>query len=253
MRLRACDRMHLKTARIKRLCDPLDIASLACCIPSFIGNDHRNSLSVQTVVKTSKLRLQFLKLCLVLLLFHFFSFKRDLIELWHLHQWENILQDRNRMFAVFHSDLNIADHRLQYLQLCPFPVTGIYDIPWRRGSIGISHILIKNFSAFFIMIILPEIIFIHSPARILALQEIFHSFLLFFTVDLHKKFQENISVISQLTLKSANTVDPLHITVTFQFLVHTVAAGLVHPSGIQKCEFAIFRNFLEIPVKKRSP
>ena len=157
------------------------------------------------------------------------------------------------MFAVFHSDLNIADHSLQYLQLCPFPVTGIYDIPWRRGSIGISHILIKNFSAFFIMIILPEIIFIHSPARILALQEIFHSFLLFFTVDLHKKFQENISVICQLTLKSANTVDPLHITVTFQFLVHTVAAGLVHPSGIQKCEFAIFRNFLEIPVKKRSP
>ena len=108
------------------------------------------------------------------------------------------------MFAVFHGNLYIADHGFQYLQFCPLPVTGIDNIPWSRRCIGILHILVENLSALLIMIILPEIIFIDSPSGILA----FQSFLLFFTVDLHKKFQEYISIIRQLTFKSPDTVNP---------------------------------------------
>ena len=112
------------------------------------------------------------------------------------------------MFAVFHGNLYIADHGFQYLQFCPLPVTGIDNIPWSRRCIGILHILVKNLSALLIMIILPEIIFIDSPSGILAFQKDAHTFFLFFPVDLHKKFQEYISIIRQLTFKSPDTVNP---------------------------------------------
>ena len=58
------------------------------------------------------------------------------------------------------------------------------------------------------MIILPEIIFIDSPSGILAFQKDAHTFFLFFPIDLHKKFQEYISIIRQLTFKSPDTVNP---------------------------------------------
>ena len=78
MRLRTCDRMYLKSTGIKSLRDPLDISSLSGSIPAFIGDDHRHSFSVKTVMQTSKLCLQFLKLCLVLFIPHFFSIQRNL-------------------------------------------------------------------------------------------------------------------------------------------------------------------------------
>ena len=134
------------------------------------------------------------------------------------------------MFAVFHGNLYIADHGLQHLQLCPLPVTCIDNIPWSRRCIGILHILAKNLSALLIMIILPEIIFIDSPSGILTFQKDTHTFFLFFPVNLHKKFQEHISVIRQLTFKSPDTVNSFCIIVTLQFFIHTFSTGLIHPS-----------------------
>ena len=58
------------------------------------------------------------------------------------------------------------------------------------------------------MIILPEIIFINSPSGILTFQKDTRTFFLFFPVNLHKKFQEYISIIRQLTFKSPDTVNP---------------------------------------------
>jgi len=103
------------------------------------------------------------------------------------------------------------------------------------------------------VIILPEIVFIHSPSGIFAFQKDAHTFLLIFPVDLHKEFQKYVSVIRQLPFKSADAVNPFYIIIPFQFFVHALPAGLIHPSGIQECKFTGFRDLLKIPVKKWFP
>ena len=102
------------------------------------------------------------------------------------------------------------------------------------------------------MIILPEIVFIHSPSGIFAFQKDAHTFLLIFPVDLHKEFQKYVSVIRQLPFKSADAVNPFYIIIPFQFFVHALPAGLIHPSGIQECKFAFFRDLFHITIQKRS-
>jgi hypothetical protein len=69
--------MHFISTRIQSTGDSLDISSLACCIPAFIGNDHGNFLAIQTVMQFSQPCLQPIQFFLISIVIQFLI-KRDL-------------------------------------------------------------------------------------------------------------------------------------------------------------------------------
>ena len=57
--------------------------------------------------------------------------------------------------------------------------------------------------------------------------------------------------IGGLTETAADTVDSLCVCFSLNFIFQTFSACLLHPSGIQKCEFPCFRDLFEIAVQER--
>ena len=68
MRLGTCDRKDLISSGIKCRSDSLDIAALACRIPSFICNDDRDFPAVEFIVQFTQLSLQAVQFFLVFLI-----------------------------------------------------------------------------------------------------------------------------------------------------------------------------------------
>ena len=101
------------------------------------------------------------------------------------------------------------------------------------------------------MFVLPLVKGIHTPFCILLFVKLLNTSGLLFFVNLHEKFQNQITVVCELSLEMFDAVDPLCIILFFQ-TIQTVFAGLLHPARIQKGKFAGFRNLIEIPVQKWS-
>ena len=157
------------------------------------------------------------------------------------------------MCLVLHGYFDIADHGFQHLQFRPFSVAGIYDVPWCCGCVGVTHVAGEYFFTFFVMFILPFVKICHTPSGVFVIQKQLLTFLLLIPVNLHEKFQHQIAVICELAFEAADTVDPSGIFLSCQTAFQTFPAGLLHPAGIQECEFAGFRDLPEISVQERIP
>ena len=81
-------------------------------------------------------------------------------------------------------------------------------------------------------------------------QKCFLTLFLVFFVNLHEEFQNQIAVICELTLEATDTVDSLCVCFFLNFIFQTFSACLLHPSGIQKCEFPCFRDLFKIAVQE---
>ena len=168
MRLRARDRMYLKSSRIKRLGDPLDISALACGIPSLIGNDHRNFFAVKLIVQFPQTLLIFLQLFFIFLLRQFliqFYFRK----LRCLLKRERILQKRHGKTRVFQCGIDTAHQRLQHLKLRPLFILRVDQIPRCLGRIRVTQILLKHIHALRIVFILPAVILVYTPLCVLVI------------------------------------------------------------------------------------
>ena len=195
--------------------------------------------------------LKLLQLMMILFLVQFFPLKLYFCQLWHFYQRKNILKQRRRMQTVLHGNLNTADHGIQHLKLRPFPVSCINNIPGRGRKIRILHIAVKHFLAFSIMFILPPVKFCYTPLCVLLFQKTFHAGILFFSVNVHKKFQHQIPVICKLPLKTPNTFNSFFIFCFRKLFLQNLFCCLLHPAGIQKSELSFFRNLLHVTIQKR--
>ena len=157
MRFRTCDWMYFIAPGIQGFRNTFDVTPFTCRIPAFICDDHRNTSPVQFIMEFPQFTLELFQFSPVLLVIHCFISQINIRQTGNLLQREYILQNRNGMCLILHGNFNIAYHSLQHLKFRPFSVTGIYDVPWCRGSIRVRQILRKYFCTFFVMFILPFI------------------------------------------------------------------------------------------------
>ena len=155
------------------------------------------------------------------------------------------------MSTILQGYLNVIYHCFQHLKLCKASVLRINNIPWCDRSIGVSQIAVENLLAMLVMFILPFVKLVHTPFGVLLFMKLFNTSGLLFFVNLHEKFQYQITIVCELPLETFDAVDPFGIILFFQ-AIQAVFAGLLHPSGIQKGKFTSFRNLIEISVQKRS-
>ena len=252
MWLRTGDWLYLISSRIQCPCNSFDIAAFAGRIPSLIGNDHRNPLTVQAIMQFSQFGLQLLQFLLVLFFVNCLAFQLYVFQLRHLDQWKNILKDRYRMTLVLQCHFNTADQCIHHLQLCPLLILCINDIPRRTGHIGVFHITVKYILALLIMFVLPFIESCHTPLGIILGKQLLHTFFLFVLINLHKEFQDQISIVRKLPFKTPDALDTPLISISFEFSIQYFLHRLFHPSGIQECKFAFFRDLFHITIQKRS-
>ena len=251
VRFRAGDWMDLKATGIKGFCDPLNIASFSGCVPAFISNDHRHTLAVQTVMQFAQLLLEMLQLFLVFFILDHLVCQFDFRKLRHFLKRKNVWEKRCAVCAVLQGYLNVIYHYFKNLKFYEVAVFCINNIPWCNRSIRICQIAVENLLAMFVMFVLPLVKGIHTPFCILLFVKLLNTSGLLFFVNLHEKFQNQITVVCELSLEMFDAVDPLCIILFFQ-TIQTVFAGLLHPARIQKGKFAGFRNLIEIPVQKWS-
>ena len=200
----------------------------------------------------SQFGLQLLQFLLVLFFVNCLAFQLYIFQLRHLDQWKNILKDRYRMTLVLQCHFNTADQCIHHLQLCPLLILCINDIPRRTGHIGIFHITVKYILTFLIMLVLPLVKSGYTPFRIFFSEKLLHALFLFVLINLHKEFQDQISIVRKLPFKTPDALDTPLISISFEFSIQYFLHRLFHPSGIQKCKFAFFRDLFHITIQKRS-
>ena len=251
MRLRTCDRKHLISSRIERARNTLDVAALACRIPSFIGDDDRDLLSVKLVMQISQFVLKLIKSLVVFLIGELLTLKLYLFQKRSLLKLKRVLQDRRSNIVVLECRLNSLVQELEHLELSKLLILTVYDVPRRRRVVGVLEILVVNLNAVVVMLVLIKVALIDTPLRILVVHELFETFLLLLLTDLEEELHDEITVINERPLSPVDRIDPLLILAVAQELFHPKVRDLLHPEGIIERELALLRDLLHVPVKER--
>ena len=102
------------------------------------------------------------------------------------------------------------------------------------------------------MFVLPFIESCHTPLGIILGKQLLHTFFLFVLINLHKEFQDQISIVRKLPFKTPDALDTPLINISFELSIQYFLHRLFHPSGIQECKFAFFRDLFHITIQKRS-
>ena len=243
--------MDFKAPGIQCLRDPADVSPLAGGVPSLVGDDDRDLLPVQPVVKLSQMFLKPFQLGFIRLFLHGLSIQRDFAELLHLHQRKYVLQHRHRKGAVLHGNVDPLCQRLQHLKLRPFSGTGVHHIPRNRRGIGGIQIPVKDIQALFVVFILPSVRFIDAPSGVDVILQLADPLFLFLRTDVQEKFHDQISVVCELTLKAADTGNSPVIGLVVHGPHKAGPGHFVHPARIHEHKFSRFRDLGKIPPQKR--
>ena len=250
VRLRTCNRVNDVSAGIQRTGDSLDVAALACCIPAFISDNDRNLLAVEFIMQFMELRLQEFQLELVLIIGNCLV-ESDILEKRHLLQRECVLQNRYSERMILQSRVDTLIQETEYLKFRPFLVLRINDIPWGDGAIRVTQIFVIYFLALFIVLVLPQIILVNTPAGVLAGEKSSESSGLFLLADVKEELHDKISVVCQLTFRCIDTVDPALIILFGKRSVDNAVGDFLHPACIEELELARLRYFNKIAIKER--
>ena len=201
-------------------------------------------------MQLAKLGLQFPQLLLVL------GFGKGLVqghvlELGHLHQGEDVLQQRHRQALVVQGGFNAHAQGFHYLQLCKFLRLGIDDVPGGAGGVGVVQVAVEGLQALVVVAVLPQVPVAHPPGRVLVPQQVFQTGFLFLFADVEKELQHQITVVSEGPLKVLDAFHPLGVGLVIQLAAQALLHDLVHPAGIQKGELAGLGNLFKKPVEER--
>ena len=103
------------------------------------------------------------------------------------------------------------------------------------------------------MLVLPPVVFAHTPCGILVPFQFLQTLFLFLFADLEKELKHQITVVRQLSFKTFDALNALRILLIRQFAPKSSLGHLIHPAGIQEFKLAGFRNFHKIPIQERLP
>ena len=242
--------MNFKTSGIKSTRDAFDIAALTCRIPSFISDDDRNFLAIQLVVKPGKFLLKSVKLGFVFII-RYGLIQRDLRQFRCLTEREHILKDRNRLCSAGKRCVDSVYEDIKKLNLRPFFVFCIDDVPGRLGLIGLRQIFFIDIQAFLIMLILPFIEFADSPLRILVFGQLLYALFLLFFVYMEKELKDQIPVIRKLSFEILDAGHAGLILCIGQFPAQVFAGHFLHPAPVKKLIFSGLGDLHKMSVKER--
>ncbi len=246
---RARNRLHDVAARVQRAGDALDVAALAGCIPAFVGDDDRDLLAVDLVVQVGQLRLEAVKLGLVLFIGDGLV-ERDVLKVRDRLEREGVLQDRNGERVVLERSVDRLVQEGENLQLGPFFVLRVDDVPGSRGAVGVLEVAVVDIEALVVVLVLPEIVFAYAPFRVLVREERVKAGLLLLLRDVEEEFHDQVAVVVQLSLGGVDAADALLVGGLVDRAVKHAVDDLLHPAGIEELELAGLRDLDEVAVEE---
>ena len=250
MRFRAGDGVNFIAAGIEGTRDPLDIASFTGRVPSLVSDDDRDLLAVELVVKVAELVLKAVKFFVVLFLGNSLVIQGYFRELGNRIEREDILPDRRRESVVLESCLYSLGEEAEDLELRPFLVARVDDIPRGSRAVGVFQVLLIYVKVFLVVLVLVQVIVDDSPAGVLVRHEgIKAPFLLFFA-DVEEELHHQVAVVCERALSGIDAADALLVLLLVQLAFHQLCRHFIHPVSVEECEFSSFRDFTQISVQE---
>ena len=242
--------MHFIAAGIQSAGDPLDIAALAGSVPALIGDNDRDLLAVELIVQIPQFLLQTIQFFIVLLFAYSLVIQRHFRELGNWIKLEYILADRRGERMVFEGGVNALVEEAQDLQFSPFLIAGVNYVPGSRGAVCVLKILLVYVQIFLVMLVLVQVVVIHSPTGILVLHQVVQTLFLLFFADVEEELHHQVAVVGERALSCIDAAYPLLVLMLVDLAFHQLCDNLIHPVGIKECEFARLRDFQQIPVEE---
>ena len=206
MRLGAGDRKDLEPSGIKSSGDALDVAALACSVPSLVGNDDRDFPAVQFVVQGVELFLQTVQFFPVFLIRYYLVGKCDLGQERSAVERESVLADRSCKGVILECGIDTLIQEAQYLQLSPFAVLCVNYVPGGRRAVRILQIFVVHVQILIVMFVLMKIGLTHAPAGVFVCLQGSQTLFLLFFAELEEKLHDQIAVVSQRALCGVDTL-----------------------------------------------
>ena len=250
MGLRAGDGVDLIASGIEGACDPLYIASLAGGVPSLVSDNDGDLLAVELVVKVAELVLKAVKFFVVLLFGYSLVIQGDLGELGDRIEREDILPDRCRERMVLQCGLNSLVEEAKDLELCPFLVARVDDIPGSCGAVRVFEVLLIHIEIFLVVFVLVQVVVDDSPAGVFIFHEVAKAPFLLFFADVEEEFHHQVAVVSERALRGVDAADALFVLLISQLALHQLRRHFVHPVSVEECEFSGLRDLQQISVQE---
>ena len=190
---------NIKATWIERAGNPADVAAFAGRIPSFIAEDNGNLFAVNGVVKLSEPRLQTVQFFLILLLLDHRR-KIDFTELRHGQKIKLFFKRFADIASLLQPFINGIGQKTQGIT-GGLPSSGSIQYMPRQELPGLLHKLLIGITEKIILLMLPEVIFCHTPFRLVIISQSGKTFLLLFFVNVQEELQDKISAVTKLTLK----------------------------------------------------
>ena len=239
----------VKTTWIERAGNPADVAAFAGRIPSFIAENDRNLFAVNGIVKLSEPCLQTVQFFLILLLLDHRR-KIDFTELRHRQKIKLFFKRFADITALLQPFINGIGQETQGITR-GLPSSGSIQYMPRQELPGLLHKLLIGITEKMILLMLPEVIFCHTPFRLVIISQSGKALLLLFTVNMQKELQDKISAVTKLTLKFIYRTNDLFILLFCNLSTEIFIHRTIHPAGIVKHDFSVFRNGFCIRIEER--
>ena len=243
--------MHFIAAGIQSAGDPLDIAALAGCVPALIGDNDRDLLAVELIVQIPQFLLQTIQFFIVLLFAYSLVIKRHFGELGNWIKLEYILADRRSEGMVFEGSVNALVEEAQDLQFRPFLIAGVNYVPGSRSAVCVLEILLVYVQILLVMLVLVQVVVIHSPTGILVLHQVVQTLFLLFFADVEEELHHQVAVVGERALGGVDAAHAMLVLIFIQLAFHMLRDYFIHPVGVEEREFSGLRDLEQVSVEER--
>ena len=97
--------------------------------------------------------------------------ERDVLEVRDRLEREGVLQDRDGERMVLERGVDRLIQEGQNLEFGPLFVLRVDDVPGSRRAVGVLEIAVKDIKALVIVLVLPEVVLVDAPLRVLVGEE----------------------------------------------------------------------------------
>lgn len=148
--------------------------------------------------------------------------------------------------------LDGCTQRVQAVDLRLFAVGGVDQVPGGKGEAGRFKVIFKILQTGFIVLVLPAVVLADPPGGVRVVQQALDALVLLLFADVQKELDQQVAVVEKLPLKDADLLQPSLVVLVIKLTALPLAHRLVHPAGIEKQKFPVFRDLLHVPVQKRA-